>query len=963
MKYNVICLICDHYVTKQHNCPPPKKNIFLFILFSRIMYTCPKCLKQFRSLSKHFYRSSCITIKVKPVPKKKVVNSKYKKRSNHILTNKMNISLNHPLNNNDNDERNQINICDRDVLVDDYENMPSHFLKEIQPDRNEYSSTNEMIQLYEKLKHNKSQKYDPNYYVWIELLKILEEINAPLNAFDKIMNWATKSKTNGYQFTNLHPTRKSLMKELNEMLCANSLKPIQKVVTLSDNTTELVTTFDFEKMCFSLLTDENIMKDENFTFVNDDPRDFKRSDKQSTTCIEDGFLFQSTANLICKDKKDFCLGIKLFIDATHTDVHSNWVLDPVMFTFTFLTNNTTRQHNAWRPIGFINNQGKRNTTKSLHISPKDKLQDFHTQLDIIFESVRKIQQKGGFEWNFQYKNVTYPTRMFPVIILIVGDAQGNHKLCGMYNSFYGTSRVNHSCDCPWISTDDENMECNFISHQYIKMLCETNNEDELKSMSQHNIVNAFDNIVIGNHPAGLNALMPAEILHQMFLGVVEYTLSGFLQLYSKKGLCRLDNFARAIYPISIHNSDRSIPNLSSQYGYTSLTRQKGSDRIGICLTVLLCLSSDIAEHIGTGCKKSPSDKIRLMYRNLFQNILLYIEWLSQATYNKESLQKYVIKIKVLMRQMRLLVHRENNKGLKVGKFHEMLHVVRDIELFGPPCGYDGRPGESSHKDTKRCAVKTQRRKSVFEFQTGFRIYESLLISNASSVFMPQKKTTKKFIDSKSMQDLSQLTMASHYSIHKDNEGNIVQNLLDSNHEGTTYQKNSRKFHQDISEYISMFLSKNNVDGIINCRTFITLGDDLLIRCTPSYNSTNVCWYDWVWINWEYDNGFTTVVPAQIYSIVDLRCIGEDQSTLKPGFYVCIRSISKVPTPKWKNSKIIFSGMFETDKAGKNFFRLIHVENIVKKCYAIPDFDNFEYSVWKTKKWLFVCPKEKWADLF
>ena len=56
-------------------------------------------------------------------------------------------------------------------------------------------------------------------------------------------------------------------------------------------------------------------------------------------------------------------------------------------------------------------------------------------------------------------------------------------------------------------------------------------------------------------------------------------------------------------------------------------------------------------------------------------------------------------------------------------------------------------------------------------------------------------------------------------------------------------------------------------------------------------------------------------------------------------------------------------MFETDKAGKNFFRLIHVENIVKKCYAIPDFDNFEYSVWKTKKWLFVCPKEKWADLF
>ena len=64
-------------------------------------------------------------------------------------------------------------------------------------------------------------------------------------------------------------------------------------------------------------------------------------------------------------------------------------------------------------------------------------------MDIILQSLQNCQQKGGFEWNLKYKNVWYPTKMLPVIILIVGDAQGNHKLCGMYNSFYGTSRVNH----------------------------------------------------------------------------------------------------------------------------------------------------------------------------------------------------------------------------------------------------------------------------------------------------------------------------------------------------------------------------------------------------------------------------------------------------------------------------------------------------------------------------------------
>ena len=206
-------------------------------------------------------------------------------------------------------------------------------------------------------------------------------------------------------------------------------------------------------------------------------------------------------------------------------------------------------------------------------------------------------------------------------------------------------------------------------------------------------------------------------------------------------MSRFDNYARVVYPISINNSDRNIPNLNCQYGYTSLTKQKGSDRVGICLTILLFLSSDVAEHFGLDCKKAPSTQTRNMYRILFQNILLYLEWLSQPSYDIITLKSYLIKIKLFMRQLRLSVRRENNKGLKVGKFHEMLHVIRDIELFGPPSGYDGRPGESPHKDTKKCAVKTQRRKNMFEYQTGYQIYENLLVCKASSI-LARKKNMK-----------------------------------------------------------------------------------------------------------------------------------------------------------------------------------------------------------------------------
>ena len=46
----------------------------------------------------------------------------------------------------------------------------------------------------------------------------------------------------------------------------------------------------------------------------------KQSNNKKITGIEDGSVYQETAKRLCKEPEDFCLGIKLFIDATHTDV-------------------------------------------------------------------------------------------------------------------------------------------------------------------------------------------------------------------------------------------------------------------------------------------------------------------------------------------------------------------------------------------------------------------------------------------------------------------------------------------------------------------------------------------------------------------------------------------------------------------------------------------------------------------
>ena len=120
------------------------------------------------------------------------------------------------------------------------------------------------------------------------------------------------------------------------------------------------------------------MENKNLTFANSNPCAYMRSavQKQYLTCIEDGSVYQDTARQICVKENDFCLGIKLFIDATHTDIHGNWMLDPVIFTFTFFNNDVTKNDKAWRPLGFITEFGQHKIKNCKNISNAEKIQDF-----------------------------------------------------------------------------------------------------------------------------------------------------------------------------------------------------------------------------------------------------------------------------------------------------------------------------------------------------------------------------------------------------------------------------------------------------------------------------------------------------------------------------------------------------------------------------------------------------------
>ena len=893
---------------------------------------CPCCKKTFKQLQRHLT--------------KMVICKQYVEKEKKIVGIP---DLRSKVNNKDSLRNNTLTSCEETgaTLFPDNEDDSLYFEFEKQ-------DTIEDELIYKEMERNQNlHEHLPSSSVAsIKLLKILQEIDAPLSAYSSIMNWSAECSNLGVTFSHNYPSRDNIINRMSGLMCMSGMKPKETPLILSDNRTINVTHFDFKEMCFSILNNNFLMKDTNFTFPNENPCDYKRSKSQgnSLACIEDGSVYQTTARRLCVKPNDFCLGIKLFIDATHTDIHGNWMLDPVMFTFTFFNNNITKSEKAWRPLGFITEFGQHKIKNKTNISTTEKLQDFHSQLEIIFSSLKECQENNGFIWDLRYKKKRFRVNMKPVILLVIGDAQGNHKLTGMYGKFTEVNRVNHSCDCPWICTDDETYKCNFVKQSHIRKLCRDGDHVHLNLLSQHNIQNAFETIEIGYHPAGINALMPAEILHQMFLGLIEYALKAFFNEFGSMSQKKIDNYGKSMFTRFQHNSDRSIPIRYFRDGFTKMTKQKGSDKIGLSVIVMCCMNSKYKDTIMEGCRVGPTPNTMKKYINVLEKLIILSEWLCKDEIEISCLEQVHNNIINIMKLYKDTVRRDSIHGMKLSKFHEMLHIVRDIHLFGPPKGYDGRPGESSHKQTKMLARRTQRRTDVFEIQTGKRIYESLVIDKAYDDFATNEINDKK----------------SFYATIDSTQRNITSSMMFL----TTKNTISHPFIEDVllgSDVFrdSCFFAIGKVGHLFNSKkipilSYIKIDDDIQIHSHPLYKGKEE-WFDWVIIKWKYENSNFEYVPARVMQIIDMRYIDTiSNETYKPGLYVCILSI-KTTMRKISRSNIMFSGTYERHQNQSLCFRIVELSSIHSNCFAIPDPMNFDDEEIKNcDKWLFVESRRLWS---
>ena len=367
--------------------------------------------------------------------------------------------------------------------------------------------------------------------VHTQLVTLMQANNIPFQMFPKFMKWRQDAEdmegSLNFQAGN---SRESVLKELKTRYGLND-KPTTTTYTLPHSQQKVqITTHDFTEQLYSLLTDPELMKDENLLFCDDDvfgvPSESKSPDFMMNDVI-DGSVYQMAHKIHVKVRnRDIVIAPLVFVDKSFVDVKGRLCIEPVSFTLSCYTKEARKLPSAWRPLGFINNMSQLTTKIVL-----ERSRDYHFILKKCLQSLIQVQHTDGIDWVLRYKNKDHAVRMKFPLLCVIGDTEGHDKCCGRKCGRSKLSSLCRYCSCPTTSTDIptsiKEAGWKYINGPYISKLVAENDIAKLDELCYHPIENAFDDVVFCDPTRGINGAAPAEVLH-----VIQHGLC----LYLRKGL-------------------------------------------------------------------------------------------------------------------------------------------------------------------------------------------------------------------------------------------------------------------------------------------------------------------------------------------------------------------------------------------------------------------------------------------
>ncbi len=279
--------------------------------------------------------------------------------------------------------------------------------------------------------NNSPQRPNAGNRFQVMLHDLIMKHKASLQMFDNICNLVNEYTPSPDSLVNTKlQSRKSFLHSVEGSYRTRLLRPYNQNVKLHDGTIVTVPVFDMKELFTSLLTDQTIMVDTNFAdgydvLTGDVDVNYPSNDKYGEVHTGDAWIPASYRYCSNPQGPTMPVGLIVFGDKSHTNLHGTLSLTPIIFTLTLFNQTAGNNTGFWRPIGYIPNLSYGKETAN-HQSKSDKIQDKHTHLSCIFKSLRRITRQGGLDLCVLGRNVTVKIW----IHYFIGDTEGNNKWLG-----------------------------------------------------------------------------------------------------------------------------------------------------------------------------------------------------------------------------------------------------------------------------------------------------------------------------------------------------------------------------------------------------------------------------------------------------------------------------------------------------------------------------------------------------
>ena len=193
--------------------------------------------------------------------------------------------------------------------------------------------------------------------VEIILLKLLTELEAPLWAFQTIMDWALDAYQTGYNFLPNQKSYKSQISTLEQWVGMDHMRHNQVRVVLpgkrEDDAVE-ITTFDFISQFHSLLSDPLLNTIDNLVVNPDDPfTQYQPPGGLLNQSLSGSWYKNAWTHMETNTECNFMIPIILYIDKTQLCLSGKLSLFPVQMSLSIFTKESKcmapiRLHCKWR---------------------------------------------------------------------------------------------------------------------------------------------------------------------------------------------------------------------------------------------------------------------------------------------------------------------------------------------------------------------------------------------------------------------------------------------------------------------------------------------------------------------------------------------------------------------------------------------------------------------------------------